>query len=60
MSNLISLKSPLSILNPNDQNTGEYSLNINEKSHLTDDFLLSEYEDDDDDSGFSCPCCLPR
>lgn len=23
-------------------------------------FSLSNYEDDDDDSGFCCPCCLPR
>lgn len=23
-------------------------------------FSLSDYEDDDDDSGFCCPCCLPR
>ncbi|WP_316845829.1 hypothetical protein [Pedobacter psychrodurus] len=28
--------------------------------HLTEKFSLSDYEDDEDDSGFSCPCCLPR
>jgi hypothetical protein len=28
--------------------------------HLTEKFSLSDYEDDDDDSGFSCPCCFAR
>lgn len=26
----------------------------------SENFSLSNYEDDDDDSGFYCPCCLPR
>lgn len=30
------------------------------KVHLTENISLSDYEDDDDDSGFCCPCCLPR
>lgn len=38
--------------------------NAIETSCLNDEFgenfSLSNYEDDDDDSGFCCPCCLPR
>lgn len=32
---------------------------LGRKSYLN-NFSLSKYEDDDDHSGFSCPCCLPR
>ena len=28
--------------------------------HFSENFSLSNYEDDDDDSGIFCPCCLPR
>lgn len=27
---------------------------------LPTDFSLSDYEDDEEESGFCCPCCLPR
>jgi hypothetical protein len=69
MNNLIYLQSSFNSVNPGDNNAKKELLNfidspdhavVNTTLHLSEDFSLSDYEDDDDDSGFCCPCCLPR
>lgn len=75
MNNLTHLKSTFSNIDPNDSNANkELSKSIeistlnnsldtteaSERLHLPEKPYLSDYEDDDEDSGFCCPCCLPR
>ncbi|WGQ11577.1 hypothetical protein QG516_07895 [Pedobacter gandavensis] len=60
MNNLNHLASAGANANPKEENVNEQLPGYIGMSPLTENFSLSNYEDDDDDSGFCCPCCLPR
>ncbi|ALL05268.1 hypothetical protein AQ505_07040 [Pedobacter sp. PACM 27299] len=60
MNNLNHLPSAAANANPKEENVNEQPDGHMGMSPLIENFSLSNYEDDDDDSGFSCPCCLPR
>ena len=56
MNNLNHLPSAVANANPKEENVSEQLPGHIGMSPLTENFSLSNYEDDDDDSGFCCPC----
>ncbi|WP_222536405.1 hypothetical protein [Pedobacter polysacchareus] len=60
MNNLNHLPSAVANSNPKTENVNEQLPDYIETPPLAENFSLSNYVDDDDDSGFCCPCCLPR
>ena len=60
MNDLNQLSSAVANVNPKEENVNEQLPGYVGTPPLAENFSLSNYEDDDDDSGFYCPCCLPR
>ena len=60
MNDLNHLLSSIANDSPKEENVNEQLPGDIGMPPLTEKFWLSNYEEDDDDSGFCCPCCLPR